>query len=239
MNRLMKFGKENTRKIFVLLAVLACGAFCFSICRTFDASALRDLIAASGEFAPLAYIAAMVVLPAFFFPVVVLALAGGLLFGFMWGSIYTFIGALINCALMFMLSRHAGREHVQTLVRRKLSPIWQNRISAAAGRRGFLVLIALRLIPAVPYNLINYASGLTQMSFGTYMLASAIGIIPGTFVFINLGDKALDTSAPSFWIAGGLLIALLVVTALLGKKCFSQSADISKKEMLVDNEKSS
>jgi uncharacterized membrane protein YdjX (TVP38/TMEM64 family) len=157
----------------------------------------------------------------------------------MWGSIYTFIGALINCAMMFMLSRHAGRERVQTLVRRKLSPLWQNRLSAASGRRGFLVLIALRLIPAVPYNLINYASGLTQMPFGTYMLASAIGIIPGTFVFINLGDKALDTSVPSFWIAAGLLIALLAVTALLGKKCFSQSADISKKECMVNDEKGS
>ena len=78
----------------------------------------------------------------------------------------------------------------------------------------------LRLIPAVPYNLINYAFGLTSISYGTYILGSAIGIIPGTLAFINIGDKALDVTSPDFWIAIGLLGLLLAVTALLGKKLF-------------------
>jgi len=75
----------------------------------------------------------------------------------------------------------------------------------------------LRLIPAVPYNLINYAFGLSAMSYPTYILASALGIIPGTFVFINIGDKALDITSPDFWLAIGLLVLLLAVTGLLGK----------------------
>ena len=57
----------------------------------------------------------------------------------------------------------------------------------------------------MPYNLINYAFGLTDISFGAYMLASGLGIIPGTFVFINIGDKAQQTASPAFWIALGLL----------------------------------
>ena len=77
-----------------------------------------------------------------------------------------------------------------------------------------------RLIPAVPYNLINYAFGLTGMRYPAYILASALGIIPGTFAFINIGDKALDMSSPEFWIGIGLLGLLLAVTALLGKKLF-------------------
>ena len=78
----------------------------------------------------------------------------------------------------------------------------------------------LRLIPAVPYNLINYAFGLTGMGLPRYLLASAIGIIPGTLAFINIGDKALDPASPAFWAAVGLLALLLAVTALLGRRLF-------------------
>ena len=176
-----------------------------------------------GIWAPLAYTGLFVVLPAFFFPVAVLALAGGLLFGLWRGALYTFIGALLNCSLMFWMSRHIGRKKIESLIQRKLSPQWQNRLAKLGGRDGFLFLVILRLIPAVPYNLINYAFGLTGMPWGTYILASSIGIIPGTFAFINIGDKVLDVTSPDFWIAIGLLVLLLAVTGLLGKKLFPEN----------------
>ena len=81
------------------------------------------------------------------------------------------------------------------------------------------------LIPAVPYNLINYAFGLTGMGLPQYLLASAVGIIPGTLVFINIGDKALDPSAPAFWLAIGLLVLLLAATALLGRRLFPDTTE--------------
>lgn len=173
-----------------------------------------------GVWAPLAYIGLFTVLPAFFFPVAVLALAGGLLFGLWKGAVYTFIGAVLNCSLMFWMARYAGRKQIEAVIRQRLSRQWQNRLVRLGGRDGFLFLIILRLIPAVPYNLINYAFGLSPMPWGTYILASAIGIIPGTFAFINIGDKVLDVASPDFWIAIGLLVLLLVVTGLLGKKLF-------------------
>ena len=176
-----------------------------------------------GIWAPLAYMGLFVVLPAFFFPVAVLALAGGLLFGLWKGAVYTFIGAVLNCSLMFWMSRHLGRKQIEGLIRKKLSSQWQNRLARLGGRGGFLFLIILRLIPAVPYNLINYAFGLTGMPWGTYILASSIGIIPGTFAFINIGDKVLDVTSPDFWIAIGLLVLLLVATGLLGKKLFPEN----------------
>lgn len=185
-----------------------------------SAEGVRDALLRFGDLAPAVYILLFAVLPAFFFPVAVLALAGGLLFGLLRGSVYTFIGAAINCALMFFLSRRIGRERIRALVQRKLPPAWQARLNGAGGRKGFLLLIILRLIPAVPYNLINYAFGLTEMSFAAYMLGSAIGIIPGTLVFINIGDKALDVTSPSFWAAIGLLLLLLAATAFMGKKLF-------------------
>lgn len=186
---------------------------------------LQRALEGLGPLAAVGYIGLFTVLPAFFFPVAVLALAGGLLFGLLWGSVYTFIGAILNCTLMFVLSRYIGREKIRCLVQRKLPAQWQKRLDGLGGKDGALLLVILRLIPAVPYNLINYAFGLTDMKLSTYLLFSAIGIIPGTLAFINIGDKALSPGSPDFWIALGLLGLLLAATALLGKKCFPKEKE--------------
>ena len=201
--------------IFLVLAVL-----CICLSTHITPGQLQTAIGKWGNLAPLAYIISFALLPAFFFPVAVLALAGGLLFGLWWGSLYTFLGAILNCMLMFFLARYAGREQVEAMIQKKLPPIWQQRLQGLEGRSGFALLIVLRLIPAVPYNLINYAFGLTNMRWGVYLVASALGIIPGTLAFINIGDKALDVTSPDFWIAVGALVLLLAATALLGKKLF-------------------
>ena len=212
-------AKKNTGLIVVLLLAAAAGRSFFIFARVTPAD-IQSLLAPFGAWAAVLYILLFTLLPAVFFPVAVLALAGGLLFGLLWGSVYTFIGAMLNCSLMFLLSRTVGRSRVDALVRERLSPQWQQRLQNTGGRQGFWLLILLRLIPAVPYNLINYSFGLTPMPFGAYLLGSAIGIIPGTLVFINLGDKAINPASPSFWIAIALLVLLLAVTALLGKKLF-------------------
>lgn len=220
---------KKTAVLLVLLIALA--ALTWKLSTWLTPQQLQQALQQTGGWAPVLYIGLFVLLPAFFFPVAVLALAGGLLFGLWWGSVYTFIGAVLNCALMFLLARYVGRSQVQRLVEQKLSPQWQRRLQMADGKEGFLLLIILRLIPAVPYNLINYTFGLTGISFSSYLLASAIGIIPGTFAFINIGDKTLEAGSPSFWIAIGLLVLLLVVTGLMGKKLFpgQKNATSSKK----------
>ena len=220
---------KKTAVLLVLLIALA--ALTWKLSTWLTPQQLQQALQQTGGWAPALYIGLFILLPAFFFPVAVLALAGGLLFGLWWGSVYTFIGAVLNCAMMFLLARYVGRSQVQRLVEQKLSPQWQRRLQMADGKEGFLLLIILRLIPAVPYNLINYTFGLTGISFSSYLLASAIGIIPGTFAFINIGDKTLEAGSPSFWIAIGLLVLLLVVTGLLGKQLFpgQKNATSSKK----------
>ena len=210
--------RVKTIASFVIMGALTLlPAFVFSGA---SSQSLQAAITSFGIFAPVAYIALFALLPVVFFPVAVLAVAGGLLFGLGMGSVYTLIGASVNCALMFMLSRSFGQKRVQALVEQRVSTSWQARLKQADGRSGFLLLFLLRLIPAVPYGLINYAFGLSKMRFWPYMFASVFGIIPGTLVFINLGDKALDLSSPSFWIAVGLIAALFFFTLLLGKKLF-------------------
>ena len=205
----------------LLLSILA--GLCIWLGSLVTPQQLQDAISQFGSWAAIAYIGLFTVLPAFFFPVAVLALAGGLLFGLLWGSIYTFLGAILNCTVMFLLARYAGREKVEQLIQKKLSPVWQSRLQNLNSRGGFVLLVILRLIPVVPYNLINYAFGLTSMSYGTYIIGSAIGIIPGTLAFINIGDKAMDVTSPEFRIAIGVLLVLLAITGYLGKKYLPQN----------------
>lgn len=213
---------KNRKTLIVLLAFVALAAVCIYVGTAVTPQQLQTAISSTGNWASLAYIGLFTLLPAFFFPVAVLALAGGLLFGLWWGSVYTFIGAMLNCTVMFLLSRYVGREKVEQLLRDRLSPFWQEKLKNLEGWTGFLILVILRLIPAVPYNLINYAFGLTGMRFTAYLIGSAIGIIPGTLAFINIGDKALDVTSPDFWIAIGLLGLLLAVTSILGKFAFPE-----------------
>ena len=212
--------KMNRRRWLIPAALCLTGAGLAVLFSRVSPEVLHTHLTALGPWAPAGYMFLFTVLPAVFFPVAVLALAGGLLFGLLWGSIYTFLGAMLNCTLMFLLSRHFGRGRIDRYVTEKLPPVWRTRLRQAGGRQGFFLLILLRLIPAVPYNLINYAFGLTDMGLAPYLLASAAGIIPGTLVFINLGDKALNPASPAFGTAAGLLAALLAATALLGKRLF-------------------
>ena len=179
---------------------------------------IRELLSGLGSWAPLGYMAMFAVLPVFFFPVAVLALAGGVAFGLWQGALYTFIGAVVNCSVMFWTARYLGRQKIEALMEKRLDMKWRQRLAKLEDREGFVLLIVLRLIPVVPYNLINYTFGLTGMKYPAYIFASALGIIPGTFAFINLGDKSMDITSPGFWIAIGLLLLLLAVTALLVKK---------------------
>lgn len=214
----------KAKKALTTIGILAgLGGLCWYLGTLVTPQELQAALQGLGSWAAIGYIGLFTLLPAFFFPVAVLALAGGLLFGLWWGSLYTFLGAILNCTLMFFLARFSGRKQVEALIEKKLSPIWQQRLANLNSNGGFALLIILRLIPAVPYNLINYAFGLSAMKYSTYILASSIGIIPGTFAFINIGDKALDVTSPDFWIAIGLLLLLLAVTAALGKKLYPQN----------------
>ena len=210
------------KNLLLILLFAGLGLLCLWLGSLVTPQQIQDTVSQCGSWAAAAYIGLFTLLPAFFFPVAVLALAGGLLFGLVWGSIYTFLGAILNCSVMFLLARYVGREKVAQLIQSKLSPLWQSRLQALNSSGGFILLIVLRLIPAVPYNLINYAFGLTSMSYRTYIIGSALGIIPGTLAFINIGDKALDVTSPDFWIAIGLLGGLLLITSILGKFAFPE-----------------
>ncbi|OXZ27395.1 hypothetical protein B9N51_07335 [Finegoldia magna] len=205
---------EKFKKIFliVLLIALTVGLMVFV---PYDS--IRNLVQKSGPWGAVVYILLFTILPIGFFPVPALALIGGVSFGLVKGSIYTVIGAAMNCLLMFVLSRRIGHDYVVKMINEKFSEKNRDRILNAPDSKLFTLLFICRLIPIIPYNLINYGFGLTNISLSKYMFASVLGIIPGTLVYLNLGDKVLNVGSKEFYQAIILVVGLTVVSLIMAK----------------------
>lgn len=178
---------------------------------------MQEFIASFGAFSPIIYLLAFAILPIFFFPVPILAVVGGVLFGFVKGSILTFIGASINCYLMFIISRKFGRDYAKNLLKKRLSPKQHDKIFNVSDEKLMVSLVVLRLIPLVPYNLINYGYGLTNISLIKYMIASVLGIIPGTIVFLNFGATSTNIWSIEFLISSILVLLLTFGSIYISK----------------------
>lgn len=160
--------------------------------------------------ARLAYVGLYIVGTVLLLPGLLLSFVGAILFGAYEGTLYTWTGATIGATFAFFLARTLGRESVARVLGGRL---------AALDRRledhGFTGLLIIRLIPLFPYNAVNFGCGLTSIRPRDYILATAIGILPGTFVyqflFANLGQKVLDEG----WSWNDLLDPVLGIALVL------------------------
>lgn len=175
-----------------------------------------------GLWGPLVFIAGYAAAVVAFAPGSVLTLAAGAIFGILEGTIYVFIAATLGATGAFIVSRYVARRAIE----RKLSG--DRRFAAiddAVGAQGRRIVFLLRLSPVFPFNLLNYALGLTKVRLGDYVLAS-VGMIPGTLLYVYYGKLAGDVAA----LAGGAapergaeyyavlgigLIATLIVTVFV------------------------
>jgi uncharacterized membrane protein YdjX (TVP38/TMEM64 family) len=150
-----------------------------------------------------------------------LTLASGASFGLFAGFVTVLFGATLGAALAFLVSRHLARKRVERWIQRKASFV---AVDKAVAREGWKIVFLTRLSPVFPFNLQNYAYGLTSVSFWPYVLASWIGMIPGTFLYVYLGtlgrsglEAASGGGAETFRLALQAvgLLATLGVTILI------------------------
>ncbi|MGL5347590.1 MAG: TVP38/TMEM64 family protein [Peptostreptococcaceae bacterium] len=165
---------------------------------------------------PIIYIIMFSLVPLTLFPDSILAIAGGLAFGFINGYIYTTIGALIGGSLSFYISRKLGRETVKKLTKEKL-----DNIEKMINERGFFIIFLLRLIPLFPFDVISYGAGLTSISYKDFILATLVGTIPGIAVFTNIGAQSVNIGSNSFYISIAALILLFAASFLLKNRYLS------------------
>ncbi|TLY15099.1 MAG: TVP38/TMEM64 family protein, partial [Nitrospirae bacterium] len=114
----------------------------------------------------------------------ILTLAGGFLFGTVLGTVYVNVGATTGATLAFLTARYLLRDWVEKKFGDRLGPIQEGFAKDA-----FSYLLTLRLIPIFPFFLVNLVSGLTRVNIGTYVVATALGIIPGSFVYAYAGRQ--------------------------------------------------
>lgn len=150
-----------------------------------DVPAMRGYVESTGAWAPLASIAIMVFqavlapLPAF-----VVTFANAALFGWAWGAVLSWTGAMLGAALCYGLSRWYGRG----LVERVTPPGTLARFDAMSERWGSWTVLVARLLPFVPFDPISYAAGLTRMRLGPFLVATGVGQLPATIVYSLAGD---------------------------------------------------
>ena len=166
----------------------------------------------------LAYIAACVLL----LPGSLLTLAAGYIFGLGVGYAVVAVGSVVGASCAFLIGRFAAREWVE----QKLAAMPRfAALDRAIEQRGPLIVLLTRLSPVFPFNLLNYALGLTGVSFTAYALVSWVGMIPGTLLYVYLGSVAADlgsvlsgdvgTSGLGNWVFYLGLIATLVLTIVI------------------------
>lgn len=136
-----------------------------------------------GRLAPLLYIAGYLLATVALIPGSLLTLAAGAIFGLAWGTVYAFTGATLGATAAFLLARYAVRPLVARRMRREERFAKMDR---AIGRSGFRVALLLRLSPLFPFNLLNYALGLTSVRLVDILL-SAVGMLPGTLLYVYSG----------------------------------------------------
>ncbi|MFQ5543229.1 MAG: TVP38/TMEM64 family protein [Nitrospiria bacterium] len=159
----------------------------------------------------------------------ILTLAGGFLFGTWMGGFFVNIGATSGASLAFLAARYLLRETIEGKFGKRLESI-----QAGFENNGFNYLLTLRLIPLFPFFLVNMASGLTRIKPGTYILATAIGILPGSLVYSNAGaqlgtiNSLKDIASPGVLVAFVLLGLLSLVPVLYNK--LKKSSSLQSKD---------
>lgn len=136
-----------------------------------------------GVWAPLGFVAGYVVATVALAPGSILTLAAGAVFGLLAGVAYVFVGAMLGAAAAFLIARHLARGAVE---RRLAGSPRVAAVDRAIAREGRRIVLLLRLTPVVPFNVLNYALGVSRIGFRDYLVASA-GILPGTIVYVYYG----------------------------------------------------
>jgi uncharacterized membrane protein YdjX (TVP38/TMEM64 family) len=141
-------------------------------------------VAQLGVWGILLFILVYVLATVLFFPASILTIGAGFIFGVVSGTIIVSIAATVGAAFAFLIARYLARDQIEQKIAG--NPRFK-RIDRAIGERGAKLVFLLRLSPLIPFNLSNYFYGLTSLRFWPYVLASWIGMIPGTLLYVYLG----------------------------------------------------
>lgn len=197
----------------LLLSVIAVGIALALIYRDqLDATALEQWVSDAGSAGPVVFMLIYTLATIFFLPGSIITLAGGALFGPVWGTLYNLLGATLGATISFWIARYLGADWVDAKTGGRLKQLKQG-----VEGEGWKFVAFVRLVPLFPFNALNYALGLTRISSWHYVIASFIFMLPGGFAYTYLGYAGREA------IGGGegtiqkimLAIALLAIVGFI------------------------
>ncbi|MEW6777296.1 MAG: TVP38/TMEM64 family protein [Bdellovibrionota bacterium] len=229
------------RAPFLRLFLLAAGIVALFLAGRYLGGYLQEFAAwieKLGPWGPAGLIAGYVLGTIALVPGSAITLATGALFGLLEGTIYVFIGATLGSIAAFLIARYLARGWIEGRIAKDER---FTAIDRAVGKQGLKITFLLRLSPAVPFNFLNYALGLTRVTLRDYMVSS-VGMIPGTILYVYYGKVAGDLAAlassakiqkgPEYYglLAVGLLATLAVTLYVtkLAKKALEEATDVGR-----------
>ena len=198
---------------WLLLVVIGAGIVLAVVYRDrFDAQALTLWVDQAGSAGPLLFMAIYAVATVLFLPGSVLTLASGALFGPVLGTFYNLTGATMGVALAFLVARYLASDWVEKKTAGRLQQLKQG-----VEQEDWRFVAFVRLVPLFPFNLLNYALGLTRLKFSHYVIASYVFMLPGAFAYTYLGYAGREAIAGGEAVVqkGLLALGLLAMVAFL------------------------
>lgn len=172
----------------------------------FDASALESWVNDAGSAGPIVFMLIYIIGTVFFLPGSVLTLAGGALFGPVYGTFYNLTGATIGAMISFIAARYLAHDWVEKKTGGRMKQLKQG-----VEGEGWKFVAFVRLVPLFPFNLLNYALGLTKIKFSHYSIATYIFMLPGALAYTYLGYAGREAIAGG----DGLIQKIMLAFALL------------------------
>lgn len=169
-----------------------------------DPEQLQAWLKKMGIWAPIVYVLLYTLGTLLILPSTPLNLSGGALFGVWWGTLWTTVAAIIAAVVSFAFTRTVGREYIA----QKLAGRWE-AIDAEMRLGGLFYMFAVRLLPLIPYGIVNFAAGLTSIRFRDYLVGTMLGTVPGILPFVMMGSGLQELSS-------GNVIPLMCALALTG-----------------------
>ena len=202
-------NKTVLRWLLGLMLVIAVGT-AIALRDRFDAAALQAWVEGAGAAGPLLFMAVYALVTVLFLPGSVITLAGGVLFGPVWGTVYNLTGATIGAALAFLIARYLAAGWVTQRTGGRMK-----QLVDGVEQEGWRFVAFVRLVPLFPFNLLNYALGLTRIRFWHYVLASYLFMLPGAIAYTWLGYAGREALAGGEGMIRNILIALALLASVV------------------------
>ena len=181
-----------------------------------DQQSLRELVTESGAWGMAAYVLGVAIMELIWLPRAWGLLAGGVLFGPVWGAGLSMVGDMLGGGLSYALARGLARQWAREVIARRPGAV--RVLDLLARQHGGTTVALLRVCPVAHYTLSSYAAGMAGVKPLPYLVGTALGILPAALIYPLAGHAALSPGSPLFWIASGLVVVFFAITLVASRR---------------------